>query len=180
MEFDVSTTPWTYRLIGRIDGVYTDGLVFTEDGTLYAGRGGARGGGANEAEIWLIGKAKATATLIDPIAGAPGVMGLSGLTRLPDRLLLSVNDTNPAVGFQLELTTDGGASGGQALLLVASINGTPTYIPIAFGIFDPGCRWVHDATVPPFFSGQQLEFLSFGDAKGGATLPSNRVLVTVQ
>ena len=69
---------------------------------------------------------------------------------------------------------------GAALLAVVDVNGTPLFIPIAIGSFDPDGLWAVSGTVPAGLAGSVVTVRGFGIAPADRAEGTNPEAVIFQ
>ncbi len=109
---------------------------------------------------------------------AAGVLSGSAYVFEIPLLALDSNLDSVSAGQTLTLSTCGGLPLAPVILFAASVNGTPTFQPLGFGIFDANGKFIIGGTVPPGLSGLDVGFESFGYYIPGRAGPSNVVPVT--
>lgn len=92
-------------------------------------------------------------------------------------------DADPEIvtaGDGLGFETTGGAPGQPLLLAAVAANGVPLWVVVATGTFDATCTWQLATVVPPGLAGLVVTVQSFGVAKTGRLLATNRERIEFQ
>ena len=76
-------------------------------------------------------------------------------------------------GDPITITAANGGPGAPLVASILTLNGVPTWVPLALATFDGAGTWPLNATVPPGLSGLQFEFAVFGLLASGRLETSN-------
>jgi Tol biopolymer transport system component len=95
-------------------------------------------------------------------------------------LTLEPDPASPAVGATLTLNTWGGEPSGAVVLVLIEMNGAPTFLPAAFGLFDGAGVFTVGGTVPAGLSGIEVGLQTFGIVSTGKLGVSNAAAITFQ
>jgi FG-GAP repeat protein len=145
---------------------WTGTLLYDLRGGVYAGAGEGLGFSMSEVgdfngdgfEDLLVGAAMYS----DPNFGQGRAYVFGG-----NDLFIQANDNYFWPFDPITLENRGGAPGSATCIVLSDLNGTPTFVPLAFGTLDPNGNFLIAGTVPTGLSGMTLSFTGFAVAASG-------------
>jgi hypothetical protein len=88
-------------------------------------------------------------------------------------LFLWASNRKPKAGDLLVLTMRERPAGDPAILVMTSLDGTGTFLPVAHGQFDATLSWIVTGTVPPGLAGSIMTLQAFAmESPSGRTIDS--------
>ena len=102
-------------------------------------------------------------------------LAISGLD-----LVLQVSDETVVEGQGVAFEIAQGPVGRLAMLAIAAVNGSPSFLPISTGTYDSGGRYSVRSAVPVGVTGLDADFLGIGFDLSGQVVLTNQINVVFQ